>query len=113
MWKLCIPVVLLLIWTPDTSWVEFEATAYVAKPESRTADGTLAIPSDMIMAIDPTVLEMGKSYRVRFQDRTEETYTAHDTGGLVKGRVIDLLFEDYNDAVLFGRQRVWVTEASP
>lgn len=90
------------------SWVEFEATAYVARPGAICKDGTPAIHGDNIMAIDPTVLEMGDSYRVKFMDGTERVYTAHDTGGAVKGNIVDLLLDDYERAIRFGRQRVWV-----
>jgi 3D (Asp-Asp-Asp) domain-containing protein len=91
------------------SWVEFEATAYVAGPGAICKDGTPALHENDIMAIDPTVLEMGESYKVRFQDGTVRVFTAHDTGGAVKGNIIDILLDDYDRAIRFGRQRVWVT----
>jgi 3D (Asp-Asp-Asp) domain-containing protein len=85
----------------------FTATAYcdsgVTKSGVRTRRG--------IIAADPAHLPVGSVVRVREvgHPRYEGIYTVMDTGGLVRGRRIDLYMPDCHEARLFGlRRRVLV-----
>jgi 3D (Asp-Asp-Asp) domain-containing protein len=81
--------------------LEFEATAYCDM--GITKSGIPVAPG--IVAADPTVLPLGSlillettSYR--------GIYHVLDTGGLVKGRIIDIYMPDLEEALTFGRQKV-------
>ena len=85
----------------------FTATAYcdsgVTKSGVRTRRG--------IIAADPAHLPVGSVVRVREvgHPRYEGIYTVMDTGGLVRGRCIDLYVPDCDEAREFGlRKRVLV-----
>ena len=81
--------------------MEFEATAYC--DVGITKSGVPVAPG--IVAADPTVLPLGSlillettSYR--------GIYHVLDTGGLVKGRIIDIFMPGLEEAITFGRQKV-------
>jgi 3D (Asp-Asp-Asp) domain-containing protein len=81
--------------------LEFEATAYCDL--GITKSGIPVAPG--IVAADPTVLPLGSlillettSYR--------GIYHVLDTGGLVKGRIIDIFMPGLEEALTFGRQKV-------
>ena len=80
---------------------DFHATAYCLK--GRTASGAEA-QSGMIAA-DPKVLPLGTVVHVR-AGRYTGTYTVTDTGGRIKGRLIDVYVPTYKEAVQFGRRPV-------
>ena len=52
------------------------------------------------IAADPEVLPMGSKVEI-----DGIVYMVEDTGGLVKGNVIDIYFDTHEEAVMFGRQR--------
>jgi 3D (Asp-Asp-Asp) domain-containing protein len=81
--------------------MEFEATAYCDL--GITKSGVPVAPG--IVAADPAVLPLGSlillettSYR--------GIYHVLDTGGLVKGRIIDIFMPGLEEALTFGRQKV-------
>ena len=85
----------------------FAATAYcdsgITKSGVRTRSG--------IIAADPDYLPVGSVVRVQEigHHRYEGIYTVMDTGGLVRGRRIDLYMPDCEEAKEFGfRKRVLV-----
>ncbi|HLG15748.1 MAG TPA: 3D domain-containing protein [Blastocatellia bacterium] len=80
---------------------EFHATAYSLK--GRTASGEFTRPG--IIAADPRVLPIGTVVHIRAGKYTG-TYTVKDTGGMIKGRRVDIYVPSYEEAMLFGRQRV-------
>lgn len=71
------------------------------------------------IAVDPKVIPLGSKVRIKFQNdemkRYNGIYTAVDTGGLIKGRRIDLFFGDFQskrpnaEALAFGMQTAKVT----
>ena len=50
--------------------------------------------------MDPTVIPLGS--RIEFDG---VVYTAEDTGGKIKGRIIDVYFDTHEETEAFGRQR--------
>jgi len=81
--------------------VDFHATAYCLK--GRTASGIDTRPG--IIAADPRVLPLGTVVHLR-AGRYTGTYTVMDTGGLIKGRIVDVYVPTYREAIEFGRRQV-------
>jgi 3D (Asp-Asp-Asp) domain-containing protein len=79
----------------------FEATAYC--DFGITYSGVLVQRG--IVAADPEVLPIGSVIQVKAGDYSG-IYTVMDTGGVVKGRIIDIYMPDYEEAIQFGRQTV-------
>ncbi|HKP84596.1 MAG TPA: 3D domain-containing protein [Blastocatellia bacterium] len=86
---------------------DFHATAYCLK--GRTASGA-ATQAGMIAA-DPKVLPLGTVVRIQ-AGRYTGTYTVTDTGGRIKGRLIDVYVPTYKEAVQFGRRPVKIKVVS-
>jgi 3D (Asp-Asp-Asp) domain-containing protein len=80
---------------------EFHATAYCLK--GRTASGATATTG--MIAADPRVLPLGTVVHISAGRYTGQ-YTVTDTGGRIKGRVIDVYLPNYREAMLFGRRQV-------
>ncbi|MFP5265671.1 MAG: 3D domain-containing protein [Blastocatellia bacterium] len=80
---------------------DFHATAYCLK--GRTASGENVRPG--IVAADPKVLPLGTVVHIR-AGRYTGTYTVMDTGGRIKGRILDVYVPTYQEAVAFGRRQV-------
>ena len=96
----------------------FEATAYAvggwAVPGTVTADGTdisntiYSSSGYRIIATDPNTIPMGTVVRVTYSDGTTFLAQASDTGGFIVGNRIDILYDNVEDALAFGRQNVTV-----
>jgi 3D (Asp-Asp-Asp) domain-containing protein len=82
---------------------EFQATAYCLK--GRTASGVHTRPG--VIAADPRVLPLGTVVHIQAGQYTG-TYTVLDTGGLIKGRLIDIYLTDHKEAKRFGRRQIKV-----
>ncbi|NLP18856.1 MAG: DUF348 domain-containing protein [Firmicutes bacterium] len=88
--------------------MKMEATAYA--PDSRslgvnskyTATGVRARRG--IIAVDPRVIPLGTKLYVSGYGQG----LAADTGGAIKGNMVDLCFDTYEEAVRFGRRQVEV-----
>lgn len=101
-----------------SSGVSFEATAYAvggwAVPSTMTAMGTeisntiYTSAGYRIIATDPNVIPMGSVVRVTYSDGTTFLAQADDTGGYIVGNRIDILYDNVEDALTFGRQNVTV-----
>jgi 3D (Asp-Asp-Asp) domain-containing protein len=89
---------------PSTSYV---ATAYSLR--GRTASG-LPVAKGLIAA-DPRVLPLGSRVRLEAGGYSGE-YLVADTGGLVKGRRIDIWTPSSREAMRFGRRTVKLTVLS-
>jgi len=85
----------------DSEMVDFHATAYCLK--GRTASGIHTRPG--VIAADPSVLPLGTVVHLR-AGRYTGTYTVMDTGGKIKGRLVDVYVPTYKEAVEFGRKQV-------
>ena len=91
-----------------TSQVEllgtFKLTAYCAcekccgKSDGITATGTKATANRTI-AVDKTVIPYGTTVIINGNE-----YVAEDTGGAIKGNIIDIFFDDHEEALNFGVQ---------
>jgi 3D (Asp-Asp-Asp) domain-containing protein len=85
----------------DSELVDFHATAYCLK--GRTASGINTRPG--MIAADPSVLPLGTVVHLR-AGRYTGTYTVMDTGGRIKGRLVDVYVPTYREALEFGRRQV-------
>ena len=89
---------------PEPTFIDyrrFEATAYC--DYGITFSGVLVHRG--IVAADPKVLPIGSIIDVKAGDYSG-IYTVMDTGGKVKGKIIDIYMPDYDEAIQFGRQPV-------
>ena len=89
---------------PPTSYV---ATAYSLK--GRTASGKPV--SKGIIAADPRVLPLGSRVKLEAGDWSGE-YLVADTGGMVRGRRIDIWTASSREAMRFGKRHVKLTVLS-
>lgn len=87
---------------------EFEATAYCACSKccgkwanGITASGTKATAKRTI-AVDSKLIPLGSKVEIEGLG----IYTAEDTGGAIKGKIIDIYFDTHEEALKFGRQKV-------
>jgi 3D (Asp-Asp-Asp) domain-containing protein len=87
----------------DPLYEVFEATAYC--DFGLTYSGVLVHRG--IVAADPRILPIGSVIEVSAGDYSG-VYTVMDTGGVVKGEIIDIYMPDYEEAIQFGRQSVGV-----
>ncbi len=93
--------------SPPTPIGEFEVTAYTYEcvgEESLTATETKPVPYGSV-AVDPERIPLGSELYIE----DVGWVVATDTGGAVKGDVIDL-FVGYDDGIQWGRRtrKVWV-----
>ena len=86
-----------------SSAMEFEATAYC--DTGITKSGIPVAPG--IVAADPQVLPLGSLIKLE-TTQYKGIYRVLDTGGLVKGRIIDIYMPGLEEALNFGRRRVQV-----
>lgn len=97
-----------IITEAPTSQVEllgtFKLTAYCAcekccgKSDGITATGTKATANRTI-AVDKTIIPYGTVVIINGNE-----YVAEDTGGAVTGNIIDIFFDDHEEALNFGVQ---------
>ena len=82
----------------------FKLTAYCAcekccgKSDGITATGTKATANRTI-AVDKTVIPYGTTVIINGNE-----YVAEDAGGAIKGNIIDIFFDDHEEALNFGVQ---------
>lgn len=92
-----------------TEVLEMTATAYYPGPESCGVNAkgitrTGARATYGVVAVDPRVIPLGTRLYV-------EGYgfaTALDTGSAIKGKKIDLCYDTYREAIMYGRRKVKV-----
>ena len=83
------------------STTTFHATAYALK--GRTRMGTSVRRG--VVAADPRVLPLGSVVQIKAGKYTG-VYTVHDTGGRIKGNIIDVWVPSNHEARQFGRRKV-------
>jgi 3D (Asp-Asp-Asp) domain-containing protein len=93
--------------TPAVPPVHYVATAYSLK--GRTASGRMV--SKGLIAADPRVLPLGSRVKLEAGNYSGE-YVVADTGGMVKGRRIDIWTPSSKEAMRFGRKTVKLTVLS-
>lgn len=100
---------------PARQTVTFEATAYIALCDTGcigiTATGidvrrSIYYGKHRIIAVDPNVIPLGSLVRVTLADGTTFTASAQDTGGRIRGHIVDILVSSESEAWAFGRQAV-------
>lgn len=91
---------------PEPETITFEATAYTWTGY-RTATGTW--PSRGTVAVDPEVIPLGTKIWVEGYGEA----VAEDTGGLVKGNIIDVYLPTEAECWQWGRQQVEVRVIEP
>lgn len=94
----------------------FTATFYTAFCDTGctgvTATGldvsnTIYTPDGLrVVAVDPSQIPLGSIVQVSLADGTVFNAEAADTGGAIKGRIIDVLVADTNEAQRLGRQDI-------
>ncbi|MCU0237908.1 MAG: 3D domain-containing protein [Pyrinomonadaceae bacterium] len=84
--------------------MSFSATCYCLK--GKTASGAMVRRG--IVAADPRILPLGTRIQVSGSSHSG-TYLVADTGGVVKGRIIDIWVPSCAEAIRFGRRKVTVT----
>lgn len=89
---------------PSRLWHSFEATAYC--DYGFTASGVWV--REGIVAGDPRVLPLGSVIDVKIGEEVRPNQEVMDTGGKIKGYVIDIWLPTCEEAVEFGRQDVKV-----
>ncbi len=89
--------------TGSSQYNAFQATAYC--DFGITFSGILVHRG--MVAADPNILPIGSVIEVKAGEYSG-IYTVMDTGGVVKGHLIDIYMPDYEEAVQFGRQGVKV-----
>lgn len=89
---------------PSRVWHPFEATAYC--DTGFTASGVWV--REGIVAADPRVLPLGSLIDIEVDGESLERYEVMDTGGKVKGYIIDIWLPSCDEAVAFGRRKVRV-----
>ena len=94
--------------TEDRELLDFHATAYCLK--GKTASGEHVRTG--VIAADPKVLPLGTVVHLR-AGRYTGTYTVLDTGGRIRGRLIDVYVPTYKEAVQFGRRPVKIRVLTP
>ena len=84
------------------------ATAYTAKPGALTASGKPVYVGGV--AVDPRVIPLGSKLYLTTPDGrvVYGMATAIDTGGAIKGNIIDLFYNTYNECIQFGRRAMTI-----
>ncbi len=92
------------------NWDEYVITAYNANDPQQGTNNITAIGVDLerrwtsyfqFIAVDPEIIPLGSI--VEIEDMGY--FLAVDTGGLIKGKIIDVLFDEKHEAIEFGRQK--------
>lgn len=86
---------------PEPETITFEATAYTWTGY-RTATGTW--PSRGTVAVDPRVIPLGTELYIEGYGPA----VAADTGGAIKGQIIDLYMDSEHECLQWGRRKVEV-----
>ena len=93
--------------TPLGPATQYVATAYSLR--GRTASGRMVAKG--LIAADPRVLPLGARVRLEAGGYSGE-YLVADTGGMIKGRRIDIWIPSSREAMKFGRRKVKLTVLS-
>ena len=95
-------------------WQSFQMTHYVSDcrgcigitKQGVDVRNTIYHQNMRVIAVDPRVIKLGSIVEVRREDGSTFKAVASDTGGRIKGKVIDLLVTDTKTAVAKGRQSI-------
>jgi 3D (Asp-Asp-Asp) domain-containing protein len=82
----------------------FKATAYCLRGITASGSGVRR----GIVAADPRVLPLGSRIQIS-AGAYSGTYTVADTGGVIKGRILDIWVPSCSEAIRFGRRTIGVS----
>ena len=86
-----------------------EATAYTYVPGLTTmTTATGATLAKGIVAVDPKVIPLHTKMYITSDSVEYGVGVAEDTGGAIKGDIVDLAFMSYDECIQFGRRNMWV-----
>ena len=86
-----------------------EATAYTYVPGLTTmTTATGATLAKGIVAVDPKVIPLHTKMYITSDSVEYGVGVAEDTGGAIKGDIVDLAFMSYDECIQFGRRTMWV-----
>lgn len=100
-----------------TGWMNFQMTHYQPFCSSGcigiTATGvdvsnTIYHNGMRVIAVDPSVIPLGSTVEIKYEDGRIIQATAQDTGGAIKGNIVDLLVENTQIAIREGRKNVQI-----
>lgn len=88
--------------------LDFQATAYYCEPNAWNTTYTGTEARVGAIAVDPNFIPLGtKMYIVSADGDYVYGYCiAEDTGGAIKGKIVDLYFNTYDECIQFGRRDV-------
>ena len=87
------------------SWMTFQATGYSTQQaglSTHTATGIDLRVNPRVIAVDPSIIPLGSLVEVQGLG----VYVAGDTGGAIKGRIIDIHYSSVSQALSWGRRSV-------
>ncbi len=84
-----------------TKSMSVQATAYTATG-NRTATGTW--PNEGTIAVDPSVIPLGSTVYIPGYGYAR----AEDTGGAIKGKIIDLYYDSKSECINWGRRNITI-----
>lgn len=92
--------------TKEPEMLKMKAVAY-CYTGNRTYTGTWPQEGRTI-AVDPEVIPLGSKVYVSCESWPEINgeYVAEDTGGKIKGNIIDIYMDNYSDCIKFGKRTV-------
>lgn len=101
--------------TASANAMTFRATAYSSNEPLEmgggvtTASGT-RVTEGRTIAVDPRVIPLGSKVRITCPDypSVNGVYIAEDTGGAIKGNIIDIYIHDLSEVNSFGRRTIQV-----
>lgn len=83
-------------------YVRVSSTAYCEKGRTATGYNLGKHPSAKVIAVDPRVIPLGSKVYVPGYG----TAIARDTGGAIKGKIIDVHFSSRHKAIVWGRKHM-------
>lgn len=87
------------------SWMSFQATGYSTQQaglSTHTAMGIDLRVNPRVIAVDPSLIPLGSLVEIQGLG----VYIAGDTGGAIKGRIIDIHYSTVSQALSWGRRNV-------
>lgn len=81
-------------------YVKISSTAYCEKGRTATGYSLSRHPNAKVIAVDPRVIPLGSKVHVPGYG----TAIARDTGGAIKGKIIDVHFKSRHKAIVWGRK---------
>ncbi|MCO7124192.1 3D domain-containing protein [Sporolactobacillus shoreicorticis] len=85
-----------------TKTIKVSATAYCEMGRTATGYNLKKHPKAKVIAVDPRVIPLGSKVKIPGYG----TAIARDTGGYIKGKIIDVHFKTRHQALKWGRKHI-------